>query len=91
MSAVSQHPDDKYDEWDSRRYGVAADKVVAIYIGGTPWKPDQNYPSGFFHSECLIKARALFMHIDEFIPNIKASSLNWANPYHCEACEESIT
>lgn len=91
-------PTPQFTASDPEWYGVASTDVVAARIEGELLEHSDKdaienlgYEAEIVHKACLDGGLALFRKVTEVDSKVLAGELDWAQPYHCQVCEESIT
>jgi hypothetical protein len=84
-------PTPRFSAHDPEFYGVDSSKVVATRIVGTLKDALDETQAEYFHPECATNGAGMFAIIMERDDYVRAFELDWAVPYPCPVCRESIT
>ena len=91
-------PTPKFTTSSPEYYGHDSTEVVACRIEGELLEnSDQDaldnlgYEVEMVHKGCLTGGLAMFREVTDVDSRVQAGELDWAQPYHCEVCQESIT
>jgi hypothetical protein len=92
------HPTPRFGTSDPEYYGHDSTELVAARIEGELLEnSDQDaldnlgYEAELVHRGCLNEGLAMFKEVTEVDSRVQAGELDWAEPYSCAVCEQSIT